>query len=139
MENYYSVTAQFGHVGRDNCILKTISIKAETAKHAAYKVRWMSRVKHHRKDAIVNVKKITFDEYLEIQQINRKDPYFLVTSRQEQRELCGDLTAKIICLAIKEPKNKQERDNKIQFKMRKEKILRNSALCEMRNYESSIA
>jgi len=135
MENYYSVTAQFGHVGRENCILKTVSTKAATASEAAYKVRWMPRVKHHRKDAIVEVKKISFDEYVEINKTNKQDPYFLVTSRQEQRTLCGDLSGQIINLTINNKIDKKERHNKIKYKMRKEKLLTNSALREMRNYE----
>ena len=45
---HYLVKAQFGHVGRNNYIIKTIPVYAEDGKEAAYKVRWMGRVKHNR-------------------------------------------------------------------------------------------
>ena len=37
---HYLVKAQFGHVGRNNYIIKTIPVYAEDGKEAAYKVKY---------------------------------------------------------------------------------------------------
>ena len=136
---YYLVKAQFGHVGRNNYIIKTVPVYAKNGKEAAYKVRWMSRVKHDRKDAITEVKKCTFDEYLTQKEINKKDPYFIVKNRQEQNALCENIDDEIISYELPNETNKKERMNKVKYKMRKNKIMCNEALYTMRNYEVSTA
>ena len=83
---HYLVKAQFGHVGRNNYIIKTIPVYAEDGKEAAYKVRWMGRVKHDRKDAIIEVRKCSLEEYLTQKEINNNDPYFSARSKQEQNQ-----------------------------------------------------
>lgn len=138
MENYL-VKAQFGHVGRNNYIIKTIPVYAEDGKEAAYKVRWMGRVKHNRKDAILEVKKCTFEEYLEQKEINSHDPYFSVHSKQEQEALCEDIVDQIISYELPSKVNKLERVNKVKYKMKKNKIIHNEALYTMRNYEIAMA
>lgn len=137
MENYL-VKAQFGHVGRNNYIIKTIPVYAENGKEAAYKVRWMGRVKHNRKDAIIEVKKCTFEEYLIQKEINANDPYFSVTNRQEQNALCKNIADEIISYKLPSKVNKLERINKVKYKMKKNKIKHNEALYTIRNYEVSI-
>ena len=137
---HYLVTAQFGHVGRNNYIIKTIPIYAENGKEAAYKVRWMGRVKHDRKDAIIDVKKCTYEEYMEQKEINANDPYFKVHSRQEQEALCNGIDNLIISYETQSSKmNKLERINKVKFKMKKNKLIHNEALFTMRNYEATMA
>ncbi len=137
---HYLVTAQFGHVGRNNYIIKTIPVYAENGKEAAYKVRWMGRVKHDRKDAIINVRKCTYEEYMEQKENNANDPYFKVHSRQEQEALCEGIDDQIISYENQPSKiNKLERINKVKFKMKKNKLIHNEALFTMRNYEASIA
>ncbi len=84
---HYLVKAQFGHVGRNNYIIKTVPVYAEDGKEAAFKVRWMARVKHNRKDAIIEVKKCSLEEYLEQKAIKDKDPYFSVHNKQDQKTL----------------------------------------------------
>ena len=137
---HYLVKAQFGHVGRNNYIIKTIPVYAEDGKDAAYKVRWMGRVKHNRKDAIIEVKKCSLEEYLEQKEINANDPYFSVHSKQEQEALCKDIVDQIISYEtlVSKP-NKLERINKVKFKMKKNKIIHNEALYTMRNYETALA
>ena len=135
---HFAVTAKFGHVGRGNYIPKTIAISTENGREAAFKVRWMPRVKHHRKDAIMDVKKISDEEYLKLKEENINDPYFKVSSKQEQAKLCSDLKDSV--LQCEEPnidlkKRKAERDKKIKFKMRKNKQINNYAIECMRNYE----
>lgn len=81
---YFKVQAKCGHVGRNHYILKWFYVKALTGEEAAKVVRDKPRVKHDRKDAIRNVKEITFEEYQTGLKINSKDMYFKSTSKQEQ-------------------------------------------------------
>ncbi len=137
---HYAVTAQFGHVGRGKFLPKTIAILAENGEEAAEKVRWMPRAKHHRKDAIVDVKKISEEEYQKLKEENRNDPYFKVSSKQEQNELCSGIEELVI--EYEKPDLKQrkaERDDKIKFKMKKNKLIHNEAIYYMRNYELTLA
>lgn len=140
MENYYSVTAQFGHVGRNNAIIKTVPVKAQDGKEAAYKVRWMPRVKHNKKDAILSVQKISKDEYFDLRENISNDPYFHVSSKQEQKTLCENIQNEIIygCGQVSKAK-KQEREEKIKFTMRKNKIIISEAKSAMRNYHTTMA
>ena len=134
----FAVTAQFGHVGRGRFIIKEVPIFAENGKDAAYKVRWMARVKHHRKDAILAVKKITGEEYLTLKETHNSDPYFQVHSKQEQALLCKGIEDEIISYDKQDNKKllKAERKNKIKFKMKKNKIITKDALYSMHNYDA---
>lgn len=137
---HYAVTAQFGHVGRGKYLPKTIAILAESGEEAAEKVRWMPRVKHHRKDAIIDVRKISEEEYQILKEDNRNDPYFRVSSKQEQEKLCEgieDLVIEYEKLDLRQ--RKIERDNKVKFKMKKNKLIHNEAIYYMRNYEAALA
>ena len=136
---HYAVTAQFGHVGRGKYIPKTIPVYAVNGREAAEKVRWMPRVKHHRKDAIIDVRKISEEEYLELKEINKNDPYFKVGSKQEQGKLCNNIEESVIC--YKEPRKvrKTDRDETVKYKMKKNKIINSEALYSMRNYETALA
>ena len=117
--NYYLVDAQFGHVGRNKYIVKTIATLAENAKEAAKKVRWMPRVKHDRKDAIIDVKKASYDEYIIIKNDNDNDQYFKVRNVQEQKRLCCSLYDQAITYE-KEEKRKRNKDT-INFKLKRYK------------------
>ncbi|MBQ7788834.1 MAG: hypothetical protein IJ398_04175 [Clostridia bacterium] len=86
----FKVTAKCGHVGKNYFVIKEFAIKAENGKEAARIVRDIPRVKHHRKDAILNVVEITETEYEMILLKNSLDPYFQCTSIQEQR-LYGEM------------------------------------------------
>ena len=81
----FSVVAKCGHVGRDFYAEKTFAIQAENGRHAAAIVRRFPRVKHHRKDAILSVEKISRERYDEIKQQNYADPYFRCKCVQDQR------------------------------------------------------
>lgn len=78
----------------NNYIVKTFAIYSENGKEAAKKVRWLPRVKHHVKDAIVSVEKISAHEYETIIEINRCDNYFKCETIQEQNMMC-DLNSEI--------------------------------------------
>lgn len=85
---YYEVLAKCGHVGKNNYIIKSFGVYAESGKEAAIIARSIPRVKHHHKDAIIDVKEIDYNTYNEIRKNNFLDPYFLSSSIQEQRKIC---------------------------------------------------
>ena len=89
--NTYKVVAKCGHVGKGHYVDKVFAVKAETAKEAAERARAFPRVKHHHKDAIRSVEKISMQEYLEIIEINDADPFFFCKNIQEQRAFCNDI------------------------------------------------
>ena len=136
---HYAVTAQFGHVGRGRYIPKTIPVYAENGREAAERVRWMPRVKHHRKDAIIDVRKISEEEYLELKEINKSDPYFTAGSRQEQEKLCFNIDESVISYEEPHKVSKKDREDTVKYKMRKNKIINTEALYSMRNYEAALA
>jgi len=83
--NFYKVTAKCGHVGRNHYCLKPFYVKAPDGRCAARIVRGMSRVKHHHKDAIRAVVKISAAEYVAGRRANRRDPYLSCSNIQEHR------------------------------------------------------
>ena len=88
MNNFYTVLAKCGHVGKNRYVLKWLFLRAEDGEEAAKLARAFPRVKHHHKDAIRYVERITVEEYyLGIKEMNN-DPYFKVHSIQEQNRLC---------------------------------------------------
>ena len=91
----FIVTTKCGHVGKNNYIVIDFAVKAETAKEAARKARHIPRVKHDWKDAIIEVKEVTFDNYLAQVQKNVNDGYLNAKSVQEQRISCENLYSRI--------------------------------------------
>ena len=57
MKKYFEVIVKCGHVGHGKYIVKKLAILAESAKQAAKIARYIPRVKHHKKDAILSCKK----------------------------------------------------------------------------------
>lgn len=82
---YYKVLAKCGHVGRNHYIEKSFYLEATSKAEAAFRVRYMPRVKHDRKDAILNVEKISYEEYRRGVQEHNEDKYFQVKNSTEQR------------------------------------------------------
>lgn len=87
MENfmYFKVLAKCGHVGKNKYTLKWFYIKAKDGKDSARKVRYTARVKHHQKDAIREVIKIEFKEYVTGLKMMNSDEYFQVHNSSDQR------------------------------------------------------
>ena len=94
--NYYEVKAKCGHVGRNNYIIKCFYVYACNKKEAASITRYMPRVKHHHKDAIINVEEISYDDYLLGKKSIYCDPYFNVTNSSDQRLYCDFRDGEII-------------------------------------------
>lgn len=117
---YYKVKAKCGHVGRNNYIEKDFFVKAESGREAAFKVRHLPRVKHDRKDAIIFVETISYDEYLYGVKCSRDDKYFLVTDSTTQR-----LSAAVDESEIQreDKHNEIKRTRNVEFVMRRQKIM----------------
>lgn len=118
MNKYFAVKTKCGHVGKNNYIEITFGIIAEGKKEASTIARWIPRVKHHRKDAIIEVNEINYFDYLDINNKNNDDNYLKVKSIQEQNLLC-DIDSRI----IREEKEEKICNRNVLFKLRKNKII----------------
>ena len=127
-EKYYMVIAKCGHVGRKNYIPIKFAVVAESGKEAAKKVRQFPRVKHDHKDAILDVRCITLEEFLEIKEINDNDPYLKCHSRQEQNLIINLAERMVTDLHnVEQAFDKQARKDRVAYKLRKFKILEESS------------
>jgi hypothetical protein len=93
--NYFEVTAKCGHVGRDSFYKGLFYVQAENGSEAALKVRYLPRVKHDHKDAILSVSKISFDEFKVGQAAHKENPFFSCSSVQEQREFAEEIAESV--------------------------------------------
>ena len=123
-KKYYEVIAKCGHVGRKNYIPVKFAVVAESGKEAAKKVRQFPRVKHDHKDAILNVRCITLEEFLEIKERNNNDSYLKCHSKQEQN-LIVNLSERMVddLHNVKQVFDKQARLDRVAYKIKKTKIL----------------
>ena len=116
---YYIVTVKCGHVGRGKYCIKDLAIKANSKKDAAIIARKTPRVKHDWKDAIVNIKEVSKEDWDIQLDINNKDPFFVCKNIQEQRLLNLDMEIYL----YEEPKymvhSKEERRSRIEYKLKK--------------------
>ncbi len=116
---YYAVKAKCGHVGRKYYLPIIFGVKAINAKEAAKIARDIPRVKHHHKDAILDVKEISYKEYVDIRKNNSEDTYLKVSSKQDQNLYCLNIDERL----IKEEryhKTKHNREEKLAFLKLKE-------------------
>lgn len=93
--NYFAVTAKCGHVGRRHYVEITFPVAAQNLKEAVAKVKRFSRVKKDHKDVIKNIKRISYEEFLNLSEVNKNDPYLNAKNRQEQ-DLYQDLDSRLI-------------------------------------------
>lgn len=123
-QKYYAVHCRCGHVGLNNYIEIVFAVVAVNGKEAAAKARKFARVKHNKKNAIIDCYEITREEYDAIIETNKNDPYLKCKNIQEQRLIEG-----FDSRVVKEPeklslrKNKKERREIIKFKLKKQKQL----------------
>ena len=115
---YYCVVVKCGHVGRNRYVLKELAIDAENGKEAAKKARLTPRVKHHHKDAIREVVKISKMEYLKLKDQNSNDNYFKCQNVQQQRLLINFSEEELFEEVI-EKKFYKEKDTTKKVKMTK--------------------
>ena len=124
-QKYYAVTTKCGHVRKSRYVEVTFAIAAESGKEAAKIGRFMPRVKHDHPMAIVNVVKISYEEYLELKENNSNDLYLQCSSRQEQNRLCPDIYSKVKELYEDdndEYENKEKRKQRLEFLFKKRKV-----------------
>lgn len=86
-KNYYKVKCKCGHVGRSHYIAIDFPVTASSGKEAAEIARRIPRCKHHHKDCVLEVTKISYEEYICIYKDNNEDPYLKCGSIQEQRDI----------------------------------------------------
>ena len=123
-QKYYAVTTKCGHVRRSRYVEVTFAIAAESGKKAAKIGRYMPRVKHDNPMAIINVVKISYEEYLELLENNSNNPYLRCSSRQEQNRLCPEIYEKVKELYDDEDKYdyQEKRKQRLEFLFRKRKV-----------------
>lgn len=140
MENYFAVETKCGHVGKNKCIYIWFAVKAEDGKEAAAKARGYKRVKHHHKDAIRQVRKITFAEYVQLMLTNSNDQYLRCKNIQQQRKL-DNLEERIEAdefLLSKQNKASTGRDTS--YSLKKKAIQERDAIRRIHeNYDDDIA
>ncbi len=121
---YYEVIAKCGHVGKKYYVPIKFAVVAKSGKDAAKIARQIPRVKHHHKDAILKVTKIDYETFLELKEINSKDPYLKCSSKQEQRKIVNlNERLEIDSYNEKEEYDKQDRFERVIYKIKKNKIL----------------
>ena len=116
---YFKVTCKCGHVGIKYCIRISFPIVATCGKDASSIARYIPRVKHDHKDAILDCKEISYNEYLELQIINNNDPYLKCECKQEQ-EMIDNFSSRLELeprLLKKEKKTKRE---SVEYRLKKQ-------------------
>jgi len=121
--NYFKVVCKCGHVGRQHYVPIQFAVIAESKKEAARIAREFPRVKHQHKDAILNIYQISYEDYLELKEINNNDPYLHCHSKKEQNLTC-DLTGRIVddLHNAKVTFNKEVRKARVAYIQKKQKI-----------------
>lgn len=105
MRKYYEVVAKCGHVGRRFYYRGVFYVRAENGSEAASVVRQFPRVKHDHPDAILQVSKVTEEEYLEGKARVANEVYFTCRNIQEQN-VCW---AEICCNIFPEKRYQEEK------------------------------
>ena len=132
---YYRVTCKCGHVGREFFVRIDFPVKAYSGKEAAEIARYIPRVKHNHKDAVLNCTEIDYEEYLILQKINKNDPYLCCKNHQEQMNIPGideRLEPEPHYLKVV---NKSKR-NVVDYKNKKRRITERSFVSYQLDYES---
>lgn len=94
---YWAVTAKCGHVGGlTKYIPITFYVLAASKKAASDYVIARPRVKHHNKGVILEIKNISYDEYVEGLLKNSSDIYLKCGNIQEQRSHYEELENRIV-------------------------------------------
>lgn len=125
MKKFYEVVAKCGHVGKNRYYEGVFYEVAENGSQAATIVRGRGRVKHDHKDAILSVRNITREEFIEGRKQKNLNPYFNCFNKQQQ-DLCWEVISQDVRFENRYTKeideNYQERrKNNIQYKKNKMK------------------
>ena len=121
-QQYYAVHCRCGHVRPNRYVEIVFAVIAYNGREAAEKARRFARVKHNKKDAIIDCYEISKERYEEIIEANRNDPYLRCKNIQEQRSIAGFESRIIFEPVNSDPKrSKQERRDFIKYKLKKQK------------------
>lgn len=120
-------------MGRAFYIRVSFPVVAESAKEASRIARYIPRVKHDHKDAILNCVKISLEEYEELKEINRNDEYLPCKNKQEQNKI-SDFDSRL----VKETKRGRncyvsKKDN-FEYKRRKDNLMKLEFLQDVSDY-----
>ena len=123
MENkYFKVTCKCGHVGKKYFIRISFPIIAASRKDASSIARYIPRVKHDHKDAILECVVISELDFFLLKEENNNDPYLKCDCVQEQRNII-DFSSRLKL----EPKylNKEKRNKRdsVKYRLKKEKYI----------------
>ncbi len=134
VNKFFKVACKCGHVGSKYFIRISFPIIATCGKDAASIARYIPRVKHDHKDAILECKKISYEEYLELQRINKKDPYLKCECKQDQ-ELIENFCSRI----EKEPrfliKKKKTKRASVEYRLKKQSYIHKEKWCDYQEEE----
>lgn len=133
-KNFYRVVAKCGHVGRCNYIPIAFAVMAENGKEAVRMTRLFPRVKHDHKDAILECVKISYEEYLELQEVNNNDPYLKCKSKHQQNETCNLADRLVEDLHNAKLRFKTDREGRIKRNIIRNKIQKVMAEVEIYEY-----
>lgn len=100
-----------------------LPIIAQTAKDAAAVARYIPRVKHDHKDAILDCVEIDEEEFRSISELNNQDPYLRCSNAQEQDNII-DFALRIEdepSFFSEKPQKKHERVRDVSYKIKKQK------------------
>ena len=138
MENkkYFAVTTKCGHVGRKYYLPVTFPVVAESGKEAARLGRDIPRVKHAHKDAILDVREISYEEYLILVDENNNNMYLKCENKQQQKSWCVNI--KDLVLEDEHNKklcySKEKRKERVEYQQKKIKALLTSYKYDERAY-----
>ena len=123
-QKFYAVQCRCGHVGINHYVKIVFAVIANSRKEAAKKARKFARVKHDKKNAIIDCHQITRDEYDKILLANKNDPYLKCKNIQEQRSIDG-FESRILeePISINPKKSKIERKEFVRYKLKKQRLL----------------
>ena len=124
-QKYYAVTTKCGHVRKSRYVEVTFAIAAEDGKEAARIGRFIPRVKHEYPMAIVNVVRISYEDYLELKENNSNNLYLQCSSKQEQNRLCPEIYSEVKELYDDDNDKydyKEKRKQRLEFLFKKRKV-----------------
>ena len=131
MKKYFIVTAKCGHVGRNHFISIDFPVVAHSGRQAATIIRFTPRVKHHHKDAILNVQEVSYETYEAQRLVNQQDPYLNVSNKQDQNEAVLDLDTRM--LREERPRkefSQSERKERIRYRQKREQTIKYISLMQ---------
>lgn len=119
-KKHFRVTAKCGHVKKNQYIPITFAISAKNGEEAAKIARWIPRVKHHNKFAIIECVEIDYDNFIKIKKKNDKNSYLKCSSKQDQKRLLPNIEEYIEQEPIQET-NKNRDYERIYYLLKKQK------------------